>query len=48
MKLTNALRCAAKVSKSTKKASNLPDSYIKRAMEQVTKRNGLLYSKYIL
>ncbi|MCL4129459.1 UNVERIFIED_CONTAM: hypothetical protein GTU68_042870 [Idotea baltica] len=47
MRLTRVLSCVKQVAESTKKASNLPESYIKRAMEQVEWKTpkGIQYRK---
>ncbi|XP_018019169.1 probable 39S ribosomal protein L24, mitochondrial isoform X2 [Hyalella azteca] len=39
MRLTCVMRCVPQVSKSTKKYSNLPESYIERAMDQIEWQN---------
>ncbi|XP_050690506.1 probable 39S ribosomal protein L24, mitochondrial [Eriocheir sinensis] len=46
-RLTSLLRCVAE---STKKASNLPEGYIKRAMEQVAWKNprGMMYRRVVV
>uniref|UniRef100_A0A6A7FSC8 Large ribosomal subunit protein uL24m n=1 Tax=Hirondellea gigas TaxID=1518452 RepID=A0A6A7FSC8_9CRUS len=48
MRLTIFMRCISKVSKSSKKFANFPDSYIERSMEQIEWRNpnhGPQYAK---
>lgn len=47
MRLTRVLRDASRVASSTKRHSNLPDSYIKRTMEQIeyTNREGPQFTK---